>query len=454
MPVPSTVNDLDPTASNNSPAGSEPIGPDLDAYLRSHAAIIRQVSDASKTDVQTHASTSKTTPVDADELPIADSAASFSLKKLTWANLKAALKTYFDTLYLKLSGGTLTGVLTLAADPTNALEAATKQYVDNNGGGAQIQPVTASVASNALTLTLNATKLDFRSSTLADGTVNRRNVAAPISLVVPSGATLGTVNGQAARLVILAIDNAGTVEPAVANLAGGVNLDETTLLTTVAVNTAAVFTGSIAVTTGVLTVSAVTSGTITVGMAISGSGIPQGIVITAFGTGTGGTGTYQTNCFTPVASTTITGSAGWGVYSTTARTGVPFRVVGFVDITEATAGTWASAPTRIHGCGGQALAALSSLGYGQTVQDVTASRAVATTYYNTTGRPIFVLATIGVGVAGGYIVVTVNGVSAYGTAEVNAGQFSAMQFLVPAGGSYSVGNNSGTPVMGRWVEIR
>lgn len=37
------------------------------------------------------AATSKTTPVDADELPLADSAASFGLKKLTWANLKATL---------------------------------------------------------------------------------------------------------------------------------------------------------------------------------------------------------------------------------------------------------------------------------------------------------------------------------------------------------------------------
>jgi hypothetical protein len=46
-----------------------------------------------------HAATSKTTPVDADELPIADSAASYVLKKLTWANLKATLKTYFDTIY-------------------------------------------------------------------------------------------------------------------------------------------------------------------------------------------------------------------------------------------------------------------------------------------------------------------------------------------------------------------
>lgn len=46
-----------------------------------------------------HAATDKATPVDADELPLVDSAASNGLKKLTWANLKATLKTYFDTLY-------------------------------------------------------------------------------------------------------------------------------------------------------------------------------------------------------------------------------------------------------------------------------------------------------------------------------------------------------------------
>jgi hypothetical protein len=51
----------------------------------------------------THAASSKTTPVDADEIPLVDSAASFALKKLTWANLKATLKTYFDTLYAPLS---------------------------------------------------------------------------------------------------------------------------------------------------------------------------------------------------------------------------------------------------------------------------------------------------------------------------------------------------------------
>lgn len=46
-----------------------------------------------------NAATSKTTPVDADELGVLDSATSFSLKKLTWGNLKATLETYFDTIY-------------------------------------------------------------------------------------------------------------------------------------------------------------------------------------------------------------------------------------------------------------------------------------------------------------------------------------------------------------------
>jgi len=46
-----------------------------------------------------HAATSKATPVDADEIGLVDSVASWALKKLTWANVKATLKIYFDGLY-------------------------------------------------------------------------------------------------------------------------------------------------------------------------------------------------------------------------------------------------------------------------------------------------------------------------------------------------------------------
>lgn len=42
MPVPNTMSDLAPVAGDNYPVGSEPIGNNLDNYLRAHAALIRQ----------------------------------------------------------------------------------------------------------------------------------------------------------------------------------------------------------------------------------------------------------------------------------------------------------------------------------------------------------------------------------------------------------------------------
>jgi len=57
------------------------------------------VTDAANVGAAIHGATGKTTPVDADTLAVIDSAASNALKKTTWANIKATLKTYFDTLY-------------------------------------------------------------------------------------------------------------------------------------------------------------------------------------------------------------------------------------------------------------------------------------------------------------------------------------------------------------------
>lgn len=58
---------------------------------------------ASRVAAATTGATSKTTPVDADELPLADSASSFSLKKLTWANLKATLSAVYQAVSTNLS---------------------------------------------------------------------------------------------------------------------------------------------------------------------------------------------------------------------------------------------------------------------------------------------------------------------------------------------------------------
>jgi hypothetical protein len=147
-----------------------------------------------------------------------------------------------------------------------------------------LKDIDASVASNALTITINPTTLDFRSTTLTDGTPTRVTLTSAVTVVVPNTATLGTINATAARFAVLAINNAGTIEAAVVNLAGGNQLDETNLITTTTI----------------------------------------------------GTGADSNNV----------------IYSTTGRTNVAYRVVGFIDITEATAGVWATAPTLVQPAGG------------------------------------------------------------------------------------------------------
>jgi hypothetical protein len=150
-----------------------------------------------------------------------------------------------------------------------------------------ISSVNATVAANNLTLTINPQDIDFRSATLGSGTVNTRTVSSAITVVVPSGGTLGTTNALLSRVAILAIDNAGTVEVACVNVSTGIDLTETGVIST-----------------------------------------------TAVGTGSDSAGV---------------------IYSTTGRTNVPYRVMGYCESTQATAGTWASAPSLIQGAGGRSL---------------------------------------------------------------------------------------------------
>jgi len=80
----------------------------------------------------------KTTPVNADTVPIIDSAASSALKEVTWANIKATLKSYFDTLYNKYVHPNHSGEVTSAADGAQTI--ANKQTLS------AIAPVTISNA--------------------------------------------------------------------------------------------------------------------------------------------------------------------------------------------------------------------------------------------------------------------------------------------------------------------
>jgi hypothetical protein len=252
----------------------------------------------------------------------------------------------------------------------------------------KIQSINATVAANALTLTLNPTVLDFRSTTAGSGAVTTVANPAPITLVISSGSTLGSVNAIATRLAILAINNAGTMELAAVNLAGGVQLDEVNIINT---------------------------------------------------TAEGGAGGAD--------SATV-------VYSTTARASVAYRVVGFVDYTQATAGTYATAPSVIQGIGGQALAALSSIGYGQTWQNLTGSRAINTTYYNTTGKPIMVSTSVVAAAAANYVAISTNGVSITSGQAYLAGTRVHISAIIPPGNAYTLVNIAGSNTVDVWSELR
>jgi len=83
-----------------------------------------------------------------------------------------------------------------------------------------------SVGASALTINLvlkdgtttpsaDKVSIAFRSSTIANGGYVIQEVTAALSIVVPSGATLGTVNAVENDIYVYALDNAGTVELAV-----------------------------------------------------------------------------------------------------------------------------------------------------------------------------------------------------------------------------------------------
>jgi hypothetical protein len=97
----------------------------------------------------------KATPVDADTLPLTDSAASSGLKKLTWANLKAALTGYFDTLYigattamLRLTSGTDVTLTSTGHAFQIGSDDATNLAIDNNEIQARINGAASTLVLN------------------------------------------------------------------------------------------------------------------------------------------------------------------------------------------------------------------------------------------------------------------------------------------------------------------
>jgi len=404
------------------------------------------------TDDSVHAATSKNSPIDADEIGIWDSV-SAALRKLTWANLKATLSAGMTfTGLLNLANGAniasastvdltaatgntvrITGTTAITAFTMNAGQqmelvavgalpltynattmninggasytcaAGDRLSVFKDGAGVvrvnvtkqdgtavaaaagvnKLQSFTAVAVGNDLVITINPDTWDFHSAALANGIPNRVTLVSAITLTIPNGATLGSVNNIASTYVVGVQNNAGTLEGFVINLAGGNQLDESNLITTTSIST----------------------------------------------------GADSNNV----------------AYATTGRSNLPYRIIGYFVNTQSTAGTYATQPTLVQPAGGQAMAALGSLGYGQTRQNVSPSRSVATTYYNLTGKPfklfIAVLTT-----AAGYPSMTIGGLNYRGSYSGGAGNPSIFSEIILPNESYIL--NSALVSSFEWYEVR
>ena len=144
----------------------------------------------------------------------------------------------------------------------------------------QLAPLGVTQSAGQMIVTLNPTTIDFRNSSTdvtSANTVTTLSVTTAINLTIPATATLGTASALESKLLVLAINNGGTVELAVCNIWNNIYLNEATTINTSILNT---------------------------------------------------------------SSTSATTN-----YSTAARTGVNFRVIGILTSTQTIAGTWASLPT-------------------------------------------------------------------------------------------------------------
>jgi len=152
-------------------------------------------------------------------------------------------------------------------------------------------------------------------------------------------------------------------------------------------NDTVVFTGSIATTT--LTVTAMLSGDpIQVGMFIDGGSVTNGTYITAFGTGTGGTGTYTVNQSVTQSSTTLYGNSDASAFQNPAPMSLGVGPLGRIYVFDAipqakgnavlsAAASYASAANATLTAGASVRAVRNA--YGSTVYQLDTPRAVSIT---------------------------------------------------------------------------
>lgn len=138
-----------------------------------------------------HARTSKAVPVDTDEVPLLDSSSAYALMKLTWANIKATLKTYFDGFY-KFAAASLSSSISVTVNSSNYIRTDLGAYtltlpasanlddeirIFDAGGNAVVNNITINfnglkfqgVAGNTLLMDMNRSAVYLKYSGATDG---------------------------------------------------------------------------------------------------------------------------------------------------------------------------------------------------------------------------------------------------------------------------------------------
>lgn len=194
----------------------------------------------------------------------------------------------------------------------------------------------------------------FRDPTIANGDPVMRSLTSSLSFTIASGNTMGCVSGQMCRLWEFLIDNAGTLALCAYNANSSGNI----------------------------------------------IGLDEAVVQTSQSGTTGGSNAQNLYC------------------STSAVSAKSIRYIGYIDVQETTAGTWASLPTTTQ------LFGPGIARPGATIKRITANATSATTVSSATKLVTNTTVSITPASAANVIRVTANGALLSGTASVAAAQLS------------------------------
>lgn len=225
-----------------------------------------------------------------------------AINELDTEKAKAGVNTDITSLAagLVLAGAPVTGDSSLKVPTTGWVSSEFARNVE----GAVIYNLGISVTLNSGAATVTITGKDgnalsatnpgiisFRDNLAGSDKFNTVSITAPLSVTIPSGATLGTVNGVYSRIWIVAYYYSGTVYLGVTNR------------------------------------------------------VTNNTEVRVDGLGTFGNST--TNALTNVTIINTSSDSEKIIYGPQAATGVPYTILGFFDSNQATAGTWSTNPVTI-----------------------------------------------------------------------------------------------------------